>query len=181
MEIEKKDPVCGISVDPLKSPHQHTLGGTRFSFCSVGCKDKFAANVGAYLSDYGLAPSAEGGPIYVCPNLPGVDHTSPGDCPLCGSRLEPKNPITDLEEHEEPEPVDTPRRFWASLARRCWPWATCSPRWTTCGGAMHSAAAARQRRGTPVDDGGKPQYRANQSYAATWPIFCPAVGKLYWS
>ena len=65
-----KDPVCGISVDPLKSPHQHTLGGTRFSFCSVGCKDKFAANVGAYLSDYGLAPSAEGGPSMSAPIFP---------------------------------------------------------------------------------------------------------------
>jgi Cu+-exporting ATPase len=124
MEIKKEDPVCGKSVDPLKSTHQHTHDGTRYHFCSVGCKDKFVADIGAYLGDRAPAPPADASPIFICPNLPEVDQDGPGDCPFCGSRLEPKDPIAALDEDENPEPVDTRRRSWASLVRKCWPWTT---------------------------------------------------------
>ncbi len=96
--LKKEDPVCGMSVYPLKSPHRHTHGGTRYHFCSAGCKDKFAADPGAYLGDRAPAPPADASALYYCPNLPKVDLIGPGNCPHCGSPLEPRNPIAALEE-----------------------------------------------------------------------------------
>lgn len=107
-----------MSVDPLKSPHQHTLGGTRYHFCSAGCKDKFVADPGAYLGDRATAPPADASPLYTCPNLPNLDQVGPGDCPFCGSRLEIKEPIAALEEDGNPESVGPRRRFWGG------PWLT---------------------------------------------------------
>lgn len=107
-----EDPVCGMSVDPLKSPHQHTYNGTRHHFCSAGCKDKFVADLHADLGERAQALPADAGPVYVCPNLPEVEHPSPSDCPVCGSRLELKKPIAALKEDESTAPVDTRRRRW---------------------------------------------------------------------
>ncbi len=73
------------------------------------------------LGERAPAPPADARPIYTCPNLPDVDHFGPGDCPLCGSRLEPKEPIAAMEEDEDPKLVHTRRRFWQ---RWRWPWAS---------------------------------------------------------
>ncbi len=123
MDVKKEDPVCGMSVDPQQSPHQHTHGGARYNFCSVDCKDKFVADPGAYLGDCATASSADALSIYTCPNLPNLDQTGPGDCPFCGSQLELKDPIAALVKDENPVLVDTRRRFWVSLVRWFWPWA----------------------------------------------------------
>ena len=36
------DPVCGMTVDPHKTPHRHTYRGRPYYFCSAGCRSKFA-------------------------------------------------------------------------------------------------------------------------------------------
>src|SRR5262245_22339857 len=37
---QTKDPVCGMTVDPQKTPHRATHAGTDYFFCSAGCRTK---------------------------------------------------------------------------------------------------------------------------------------------
>ena len=46
---EAKDPVCGMTVDPAKTPHRHIHRGETHFFCSEGCRAKFATDPGRYL------------------------------------------------------------------------------------------------------------------------------------
>ena len=66
------DPVCGMKVDPAKTPQRHTHGGHAYFFCSGGCRDKFIADPGKYLRKDagGEAPAAPPGTIYTCPMHP---------------------------------------------------------------------------------------------------------------
>ena len=43
------DPVCGMTVDPLTTPHHAEHGGHDFHFCSAGCRTKFQADPVRYL------------------------------------------------------------------------------------------------------------------------------------
>ena len=49
---------------------------------------------------------------YTCPMHPKIIRDHPGDCPICGMALEPRN-ITDTEDNQELN--DMSRRFWTSL------------------------------------------------------------------
>ena len=52
--------------------------------------------------------------IYTCPMHPEVDRDEPGDCPICGMRLEPQ--LVPLGDHaEDAELGDMTRRFWVGL------------------------------------------------------------------
>ena len=77
------DPVCGMQVDPAKSPHRHELGGTAYSFCSARCLEKFRANPDQYLNPpkrdpavahpaMGSLPEAARGTIWTCPMHPEI-------------------------------------------------------------------------------------------------------------
>src|SRR5262249_58792285 len=37
------DPVCGMEVDPAQAAATLDVDGTRYYFCSTGCRDEFAA------------------------------------------------------------------------------------------------------------------------------------------
>ncbi len=118
METEQEDPVCGMSVDPLKSPDQHTHDGTRYYFCSADCKEKFTADPGVWLSDPAPAKPADTAPIWFCSNLPDVEHYGPGNCPFCGELLQLRDPGADLEEDENPALVSTRPGLLARIMRR---------------------------------------------------------------
>ncbi len=45
-----KDPVCGMSVDPAKSPYHAEHGGQAYHFCSTGCRAKFIAEPTKYVA-----------------------------------------------------------------------------------------------------------------------------------
>ncbi len=45
-----RDPVCGMLVDPIQPRFEATHDGRRFGFCSAGCRDKFVADPGTYLT-----------------------------------------------------------------------------------------------------------------------------------
>lgn len=45
-----RDPVCGMTVDMTKTPHRTTYEGREIGFCSGGCKTKFEAEPGRYLT-----------------------------------------------------------------------------------------------------------------------------------
>ena len=52
------------------------------------------------------------GTIYTCPMHPQIVRDEPGNCPICGMRLEPQT--VDLGDEEDPELIDMSRRFWVS-------------------------------------------------------------------
>jgi len=112
-----KDPVCGMSVDPEKTPHHHDHAGRRYHFCGARCREKFAADPDRYLQPAGVpaapAPHAAPGTIYTCPMHPEIRQEGPGACPICGMALEP---LLAAEAGPNPELADMQRRFWVGLA-----------------------------------------------------------------
>src|SRR5262245_50523864 len=85
-----RDPVCGMAVDPHTTPHRHTHHGHTYSFCSAGCRTKFAREPDAYLSPAEHRSEPPAGTIYTCPMHPEVRQVGPGACPICGMALEPE-------------------------------------------------------------------------------------------
>ncbi len=111
------DPVCGMMVDPAKTPHHADHQGATYHFCGARCREKFIANTAQYLEprETQVAPPAKPGAIYTCPMHPQIRQVGPGSCPLCGMALEPEN-IADVEHGPNHELVDMTRRFWIALA-----------------------------------------------------------------
>jgi Cu+-exporting ATPase len=110
------DPVCGMTVDPAKTPHHAEHGGTAFHFCSAGCRTKFLADPARYLApEARKAPApAPLGTIYTCPMHPEIRQDHPGACPICGMALEPTT--VTAETGPSPELRDMTLRFWVGLA-----------------------------------------------------------------
>ncbi|HUR96442.1 MAG TPA: heavy metal translocating P-type ATPase [Pyrinomonadaceae bacterium] len=44
------DPVCGMTVDPAKAAASYEYKGSKYYFCALGCREKFAANPERFLS-----------------------------------------------------------------------------------------------------------------------------------
>ena len=108
-----RDPVCGMKVDPAKSPHRFDYRGKTFHFCSAGCRTKFAADPAQYLDKSEPKPAAPEGTIYTCPMHPQIRQIGPGSCPICGMALEPE--VASLDAPPNPELADMTRRFWIGL------------------------------------------------------------------
>ena len=107
------DPVCGMTVDPAKTAHHASYGGTDYHFCSAGCQAKFTADPAKYLTDTPRVETvAASGAMWTCPMHPEIRREGPGTCPICGMALEPKEP--SLDDAPNPELVDFTRRFWVS-------------------------------------------------------------------
>jgi Cu+-exporting ATPase len=53
--------------------------------------------------------------IYTCPMHPQIEQDKPGNCPICGMALEPKNVVAGGEE-DNAELRDMTRRFWIGVA-----------------------------------------------------------------
>ena len=113
--ITTKDPVCGMTVDPAKSPHHADHAGHSYHFCSAGCRTKFIAAPDDYIGDKPkLEPKATPGAIWTCPMHPQIRQEGPGTCPICGMALEPEEP--SLDDGPNPELVDFTRRLWVAGA-----------------------------------------------------------------
>ena len=110
------DPVCGMTVDSVTTPHHAEHNGRDFHFCSAGCRTKFRANPDEYLASKAEAvqPQAGSGVIYTCPMHPQIRQVGPGSCPICGMALEPATITADSGPN--PELADMSRRFWIGLA-----------------------------------------------------------------
>jgi Cu+-exporting ATPase len=107
------DPVCGMKVNPLTSPHHAAHDARDFHFCSAGCRAKFVADPARYLEPRAPETPAPAGTIYTCPMHPEIRQEGPGSCPICGMALEPE--IITAESGPNPELVDMTRRFWIAL------------------------------------------------------------------
>ena len=44
------DPVCGMRVDPARTPHQLEYQGRQIYFCSAGCRERFQKDPEHYLA-----------------------------------------------------------------------------------------------------------------------------------
>jgi P-type Cu+ transporter len=109
------DPVCGMTVDPHKTPHRHAYRDHTYYFCGNGCRTKFAADPEKYLDKKAVAaPAAPPGTIYTCPMHPQIRQVGPGSCPICGMALEPLEPTA--ETGPNPELADMTRRLWVGVA-----------------------------------------------------------------
>ncbi|MBK8770106.1 MAG: heavy metal translocating P-type ATPase [Rhizobiales bacterium] len=110
------DPVCGMKVNPEKTPHRLTLDGETHYFCSAGCRSKFEAHPSQYLEVKSVAApqkTADSGAIYTCPMHPEIRQVGPGSCPICGMALEPV--VASVESGPSEELADMTRRFWIGL------------------------------------------------------------------
>ncbi len=113
-----KDPVCGMSVDPQKTPHRARFEDQDYFFCNPKCREKFIADPSKYLTPKPqeaapVAPVAPG-TIWTCPMHPEIRQDKPGACPLCGMALEPAG--VSAETGPSPELIDMTRRFWIAAA-----------------------------------------------------------------
>ncbi|MBX9699456.1 MAG: heavy metal translocating P-type ATPase, partial [Acetobacteraceae bacterium] len=111
-----KDPVCGMTVDPARTPHHAEHGGATYHFCSAGCRGKFLANPATYLHPKPAPLRAEPvapGTIWTCPMHPQIRQPGPGSCPICGMALEPETPTAEAPPN--PELPDFTRRFRIGL------------------------------------------------------------------
>jgi Cu+-exporting ATPase len=107
------DPVCGMKIDPARSKHKADHDGRSWHFCSAGCRAKFVADPGKYLTPR-QAPAAQPGEIFTCPMHPAIRQVGPGPCPLCGMALEPL--VVTAQAQPNHELADMSRRFWIGLA-----------------------------------------------------------------
>ena len=108
-----RDPVCGMSVDPVTSQHRFDHDGKTLHFCSTDCRTKFVADPNSYLDKTSVKAGVLEGAIYTCPMHPQIRQVGPGSCPICGMALEPEMASRDAPPN--PELADMTRRFWVGL------------------------------------------------------------------
>jgi P-type Cu+ transporter len=110
-----KDPVCGMSVDPLTTQHNASHGSQLYFFCSDGCRKKFVADPAKFLAAKKpmKAENAAGSVEHTCPMHPQIRQIGPGSCPICGMALEPVAAAADSGPNHEL--ADMTRRFWTGF------------------------------------------------------------------
>jgi P-type Cu+ transporter len=108
------DPVCGMTVDPHKTPHRAEYAGHLYYFCAAGCRTKFVADPVRYLGRVKNPEPVLEGTIFTCPMHPEIRQLGPGACPICGMALEPE--LVTAETGPNPELADMTRRFWIGAA-----------------------------------------------------------------
>ena len=139
----ERDPVCGMTVDPVRAAAQLEHRGRTYYFCAKGCAERFQKEPERFLrtderaknavsSVVHIAPAAKKEPEheapvgvvpgpaevskvrYTCPMHPEVVQLGAGACPKCGMALEPMDALAEVE--ADPEYDFMLRRFWVSAA-----------------------------------------------------------------
>ncbi|HEY0893199.1 MAG TPA: HAD-IC family P-type ATPase, partial [Cellvibrio sp.] len=117
------DPVCGMTVDPLKSAHHYSYAEKDYYFCSASCANKFKGDPEKYLGNKterdhsccsykpakAIIQNVDQHAMYTCPMHPEIRQVGPGSCPKCGMALEPEEIST--ADGPDPELVDMKRRL----------------------------------------------------------------------
>ncbi|GAA0921279.1 heavy metal translocating P-type ATPase [Rothia nasimurium] len=107
------DPVCGMTVDPAKTPHHATHDHHEYHFCGARCRERFMAEPAKFLGPKEPEVAMPAGTIYTCPMHPEVRQEGPGSCPKCGMALEPAMPSLD---DDDSEVRSLGRRLWTLVA-----------------------------------------------------------------
>src|SRR5262245_46341500 len=105
-----RDPVCGMTVDPESAAGSLDYDGQTYSFCALGCLEKFKADPAKFLSPKPAVPVgiqrvekksvASPDATYTCPMHPEVREPGPASCPKCGMALEPATFIPSSQKTE---------------------------------------------------------------------------------
>ena len=74
MNVETRDPVCGMTVDPDKARFRHDYGGTTYLFCCGGCQAAFRTDPEAFLRAREEAAGSGAGDDGHPPDDPGAAH-----------------------------------------------------------------------------------------------------------
>lgn len=104
-----KDPVCGMTVDPAQAPYKFVHQNQQYIFCSQHCFQSFKQNPNKYLSPITQNEPVSSAVEYTCPMHHQIIQDHPGNCPICGMTLEPKNIETKVDDSEY---RDMRFRFW---------------------------------------------------------------------
>ena len=147
------DPVCGMRVDPARTPHHLEHQGRAIYFCSAGCVERFRKDPEHYLAAAArgqfagmTAPAAipPGAAVeYFCPMDPEVRSDRPGACPKCGMALEPRLSALSGEEPPDPELASMQRRLLAGALLTL-------PLFALAMGPMLPELAQRSSRSRPI-------------------------------
>ncbi len=86
-----KDPVCGMTVDLEKTPYKISYQNQHYFFCSQHCLESFKQKPDKYLGPQQQNESTNSAADYTCPMHPEIVQDHPGNCPICGMSLVPKN------------------------------------------------------------------------------------------
>lgn len=97
-----KDPVCGMMVDPEQTTYKFDYRNQQYLFCSQHCLDSFQQKPDKYLhSQLQSQNNVTNSPVeYTCPMHPEIVQAHPGNCPICGMALEPKNIEAKVDDSE---------------------------------------------------------------------------------
>ena len=71
------DPVCGMTVDPARTPHHARHQKVEYHFCSAPCRERFELTPEAFLKP-SAAPEPMEAAVYFCPMHPEVVSSHPG-------------------------------------------------------------------------------------------------------
>lgn len=108
-----KDPVCGMKVDPEITSFKLDYQDQQYFFCSQNCIASFKQNPKKFLSTQGQTKPLKSAAEYTCPMHPEIVQDHPGNCPICGMTLEPKNVEMKADDSEYKNMCF---RFWLGLA-----------------------------------------------------------------
>lgn len=108
-----KDPVCGMTVDSEKALYKIGYQNQQYFFCSQHCLESFKQKPNKYLDPQQQNESINSPVEYTCPMHPEIVRDHPGNCPICGMALEPKNIETKSDDSEYKH---MRFRFWVGLA-----------------------------------------------------------------
>jgi P-type Cu+ transporter len=108
-----KDPVCGMNVNAEKADFKFDYQNQQYFFCSQKCMESFKQNPDKYLSGQKQIVPMGSDAEYTCPMHPEIVQDHPGNCPICGMALEPKNVETKADDSEY---KNMRFRFWLGLA-----------------------------------------------------------------
>ena len=101
-----------LQSDTLQMEYQ----GHTYFFCSDNCLAKFPIDPEPYMNTSEAQPitnkSQHPSQTYTCPMHQEIALTEPGECPICGMRLESR--IATDHEETDPELIKMTRRFWFS-------------------------------------------------------------------
>lgn len=88
------DPVCGMSVDPANTAAEYEFNGTKYFFCAVGCKERFAAYPEKYIGPAEHHHTFQHGEMTADPAGQFTD-------PVCGMRVSPETAAGKNEHNGE--------------------------------------------------------------------------------
>jgi Cu+-exporting ATPase len=97
----EKDPVCGMTVDPVRAKATHEHAGKTYYFCCRGCQEKFSAEPAKYLSSKkleGIAPASS----HTIQIVPAPVHSAPPQLTSIAPAPPPASPRQSPNEYTCP-------------------------------------------------------------------------------